>query len=253
MACRPRSCQQTSPDKRLYRRAVVGQPGQRAAPLARGIPLRGRGPRRRRHRARLGASPVSSRWSCFAAPDTHPTASRPFRTTARVRPDPHARAVGAVKAKPWRADRSNRLSTALDSSTPCRIQRQRHGSLPPETCRNGYRAESQYLCGVHGILGEPMGTSSGAQGGSRTLTPLRTLEPKSSPSTSSGTWAMAAKHRLPVRSRQERMHAKGALSYPHRPGGEIGRHKGLKIPRRNPCRFDSGPGHQAPYANHQPR
>ena len=29
----------------------------------------------------------------------------------------------------------------------------------------------------------------------------------------------------------------------HRPGGEIGRHKGLKIPRSNPCRFDSGPGH----------
>ena len=29
-----------------------------------------------------------------------------------------------------------------------------------------------------------------------------------------------------------------------RPGGEIGRHKGLKIPRLRPCRFDSGPGHQ---------
>ena len=30
-----------------------------------------------------------------------------------------------------------------------------------------------------------------------------------------------------------------------RPGGEIGRHKGLKIPRtKHPCRFDPGPGHQ---------
>ena len=28
------------------------------------------------------------------------------------------------------------------------------------------------------------------------------------------------------------------------PDGEIGRHKGLKIPRRKPCRFESGPGHQ---------
>ncbi len=28
------------------------------------------------------------------------------------------------------------------------------------------------------------------------------------------------------------------------PGGEIGRHKGLKIPRRKLYRFDSGPGHQ---------
>ncbi len=29
------------------------------------------------------------------------------------------------------------------------------------------------------------------------------------------------------------------------PGGEIGRHKGLKIPRtKHPCRFDPGPGHQ---------
>ena len=28
------------------------------------------------------------------------------------------------------------------------------------------------------------------------------------------------------------------------PGGEIGRHKGLKIPRtKHPCRFDPGPGH----------
>ena len=32
---------------------------------------------------------------------------------------------------------------------------------------------------------------------------------------------------------------------PTRPGGEIGRHKGLKIPRRKACRFESGPGHQA--------
>ena len=29
------------------------------------------------------------------------------------------------------------------------------------------------------------------------------------------------------------------------PGGEIGRRKGLKIPRvNNPCRFESGPGHR---------
>jgi hypothetical protein len=28
------------------------------------------------------------------------------------------------------------------------------------------------------------------------------------------------------------------------PGGEIGRRRGLKIPRRKACRFDSGPGHQ---------
>ncbi len=27
------------------------------------------------------------------------------------------------------------------------------------------------------------------------------------------------------------------------PGGEIGRRRGLKIPRRKACRFDSGPGH----------
>ena len=27
------------------------------------------------------------------------------------------------------------------------------------------------------------------------------------------------------------------------PGGEIGRRKGLKIPRLMPCRFESGPGH----------
>ncbi len=27
------------------------------------------------------------------------------------------------------------------------------------------------------------------------------------------------------------------------PGGEIGRRRGLKIPRREACRFDSGPGH----------
>ena len=31
---------------------------------------------------------------------------------------------------------------------------------------------------------------------------------------------------------------------PHGPGGEIGRRKGLKIPRRKACRFESGPGHQ---------
>ena len=31
---------------------------------------------------------------------------------------------------------------------------------------------------------------------------------------------------------------------PPRPGGEIGRRRGLKIPRRKACRFDSGPGHQ---------
>jgi hypothetical protein len=30
------------------------------------------------------------------------------------------------------------------------------------------------------------------------------------------------------------------------PDGEIGRHKGLKIPRRKPYRFDSGSGHQSP-------
>ena len=30
---------------------------------------------------------------------------------------------------------------------------------------------------------------------------------------------------------------------PPRPGGEIGRRRGLKIPRRKACRFDSGPGH----------
>ena len=29
-----------------------------------------------------------------------------------------------------------------------------------------------------------------------------------------------------------------------RPGGETGRRKGLKTPRRKPCRFESGPGHQ---------
>ena len=35
------------------------------------------------------------------------------------------------------------------------------------------------------------------------------------------------------------------LEYAYCPGGEIGRHKGLKIPRPKPaCRFDSGPGHQ---------
>jgi hypothetical protein len=28
-----------------------------------------------------------------------------------------------------------------------------------------------------------------------------------------------------------------------RPGGEIGRLRGLKIPRRKACRFESGPGH----------
>ena len=28
-----------------------------------------------------------------------------------------------------------------------------------------------------------------------------------------------------------------------RPGGGIGRRTGLKIPRREACRFDSGPGH----------
>ena len=27
------------------------------------------------------------------------------------------------------------------------------------------------------------------------------------------------------------------------PGGEIGRLRGLKIPRRKACRFESGPGH----------
>ena len=30
---------------------------------------------------------------------------------------------------------------------------------------------------------------------------------------------------------------------PTRPGGEIGRHKGLKIPRLRPCGFESRPGH----------
>jgi len=30
----------------------------------------------------------------------------------------------------------------------------------------------------------------------------------------------------------------------HCPGGEIGRRRGLKIPRRKACRFDSGLGHQ---------
>lgn len=29
----------------------------------------------------------------------------------------------------------------------------------------------------------------------------------------------------------------------YRPGGEIGRLRGLKIPRRKACRFESGPGH----------
>ena len=29
----------------------------------------------------------------------------------------------------------------------------------------------------------------------------------------------------------------------YRPGGEIGRRRGLKIPLRKECRFDSGPGH----------
>lgn len=33
-------------------------------------------------------------------------------------------------------------------------------------------------------------------------------------------------------------------SRPPCPGGEIGRRRGLKIPRRKACRFDSGPGHQ---------
>ena len=28
------------------------------------------------------------------------------------------------------------------------------------------------------------------------------------------------------------------------PGGETGRRRGLKIPRRKACRFESGPGHQ---------
>lgn len=31
---------------------------------------------------------------------------------------------------------------------------------------------------------------------------------------------------------------------PHRPSGEIGRRRGLKIPRRKACRFESGLGHQ---------
>lgn len=30
-----------------------------------------------------------------------------------------------------------------------------------------------------------------------------------------------------------------------RPGGGIGRHKGLRSPRRKACRFESCPGHQA--------
>ena len=33
-------------------------------------------------------------------------------------------------------------------------------------------------------------------------------------------------------------------STPTSPGGEIGRRRGLKIPRRKACRFESGPGHQ---------
>jgi hypothetical protein len=33
----------------------------------------------------------------------------------------------------------------------------------------------------------------------------------------------------------------------YRPDGETGRHKGLKIPRRKVCRFDSGSGHQYNY------
>ena len=32
----------------------------------------------------------------------------------------------------------------------------------------------------------------------------------------------------------------------YRPGGEIGRRRGLKIPRRKVCRFESDPGHQIP-------
>jgi hypothetical protein len=36
-----------------------------------------------------------------------------------------------------------------------------------------------------------------------------------------------------------------------RPGGEIGRRRGLKIPRRKACRFDSGLGHHRFMANRQ--
>ena len=35
----------------------------------------------------------------------------------------------------------------------------------------------------------------------------------------------------------------------YRPGGEIGRLRGLKIPRRKACRFESGPGHQSKAAS----
>ena len=35
----------------------------------------------------------------------------------------------------------------------------------------------------------------------------------------------------------------------YRPGGEIGRRRGLKIPRRKVCRFESDPGHQIPNPN----
>ncbi len=37
-----------------------------------------------------------------------------------------------------------------------------------------------------------------------------------------------------------------------RPDGEIGRHKGLKIPRRKPYRFDPGSGHQPVFRNFPP-
>jgi ProP effector len=38
------------------------------------------------------------------------------------------------------------------------------------------------------------------------------------------------------------------------PGGEIGRLRGLKIPRRKACRFESGPGHHLiTQVNHKPR
>src|SRR5260363_39774 len=37
-----------------------------------------------------------------------------------------------------------------------------------------------------------------------------------------------------------------SIGHPYGPGGEIGRRRGLKIPRRKACRFDSDPGHQ-PY------
>src|SRR5260363_108569 len=37
-----------------------------------------------------------------------------------------------------------------------------------------------------------------------------------------------------------------SIDHPYGPGGEIGRRRGLKIPRRKACRFDSDPGHQ-PY------